>query len=41
VVLGRFSDGRAWKWAGANIIKSLKVDEAKVKEFLDMQTPDW
>ena len=40
-VLGRF-DGRGnWKWSGGNIEKALKVDEAKVKEFLAMQSTDF
>jgi hypothetical protein len=40
-VLGRFNDAGAWKWAPVNISKSLKVEEQKVKDFLDMQTTDW
>ena len=40
-VLGRF-DGRGnWKWSAANIEKALKVEEAKVKEFLAMQSTDF
>ena len=40
-VLGRF-DGRGnWKWSGGNIEKALKVEEAKVKEFLAMQSTDF
>ena len=40
-VLERF-DGRGnWKWSGGNIEKALKVDEAKVKEFLAMQSTDF
>jgi hypothetical protein len=40
-VLGRFDGRGAWKWSGQNIAKALKVDEAKVAEFMALQSLDW
>ena len=40
-VLGRFDGRGGWKWSGQNIEKSLKVGEAKVLEFLALQSTDF
>ena len=41
VVLGRFDSRGGWKSSDHNIEKALKVEEARVAEFMALQSTDW